>query len=48
METDPLIIQFKKMVPSIFPKDLIQTTTKIQLNEKLKKMEKDKMNLIKS
>ncbi|CAD8196619.1 unnamed protein product [Paramecium pentaurelia] len=48
METDPLIIQFKKKVPSIFPKDLIQTTTKIQLNEKLKKMEKDKMNLIKS
>ncbi|CAD8115088.1 unnamed protein product [Paramecium sonneborni] len=48
METHPLIIQFKKKVPSIFPKDLVQTTTKIPLNEKLKKMEKDKMNLIKS
>ncbi|CAD8118773.1 unnamed protein product [Paramecium sonneborni] len=48
MENDPLIIQFKLKVPSIFPKDLVLTTTKIPLNEKLKKMEKDKMNLIKS
>ncbi|CAD8202278.1 unnamed protein product [Paramecium pentaurelia] len=47
METDLLIIQFKMKVPSIFPKDLVQTTTKIPLNEKLKRMEKDKMNLIK-
>ncbi|CAD8100728.1 unnamed protein product [Paramecium sonneborni] len=47
MEDDPLIIEFKKKVPSMFFKDVTPTAQKIPLNEKLKKMEKDKMNLIK-
>ncbi|CAD8086268.1 unnamed protein product [Paramecium primaurelia] len=47
MESDPLIIEFKKKVPSMFYRDIPLTGQKIQLNEKLKKIEKDKMNLIK-
>ncbi|CAD8170135.1 unnamed protein product [Paramecium pentaurelia] len=47
MEDDPLIIEIKKTVPSMFLKDSTPTAQRIPINEKLKKMEKDKMNLIK-
>ncbi|CAD8178685.1 unnamed protein product [Paramecium octaurelia] len=47
MEAEPLIIEVKKRVPSMFLRDALSTQQNVVLNEKLKKIEKDKMNLIK-
>jgi hypothetical protein len=46
LETDFAIVEFKKKVPCLFTKN-IHAASKSHLNDKLKKMEKDKMNLVK-
>ena len=47
LETDFAIIDFKKKVPCLFSKTHTASKSHLNLNDKLKKMEKDKMNLVK-